>query len=287
VKILLTGRNGQVGWELERALPALGEVIATDRATLDLADPDAIRRVVRDAKPDVIVNAAAYTAVDRAETEEAIAVAVNAEGPAVLAAEAAKLGALLIHFSTDYVFDGEKRSPYAESDATAPLNAYGRSKLAGEKAVQASGCRHLIFRTSWVYAAAGNNFLITMLRLARSGKPLQVVDDQYGAPTSNLMIAAAVTEILRNSNRDQAVEGIFHMSARGKTTWHRFAQAIFREKRVDANLTAIPSSAYTTAARRPRYSVLDNSALERRFGLCLPSWETGLQEIIATMAIAK
>lgn len=283
MRILLTGPTGQVGSALVDTLPAVGDVITVNRGQMDLVKPDSIRDCMRSNRPEIIVNAAAYTAVDRAESEEALAMAVNAEGPAVLAAEAEKLGALLIHFSTDYVFDGEKRSPYVESDATAPLNAYGRSKLAGERAVQASGCRHLIFRTSWVYAAAGNNFLLTMLRLARGGKPLRVVDDQLGAPTSNLMIAAAVIDVIRRAAFDKGAAGVFHMSARGETTWYGFARAILQARNIDAELTAIPSSQYATPARRPRNSVLDNSRLERNFGVRLPAWDAGMRQVLALL----
>lgn len=282
MKILLTGPTGQVGSALADTLPGIGEVVTANRAQLDLARPDSIRGCVRSVRPEVIVNTAAYTAVDRAESEEALAMAANRDGPAVLAEEAASCGALLVHFSTDYVFNGEKPSPYVESDATAPLNVYGRSKLAGEQAVQAAGCRHFIFRTSWVYAAAGPNFLLTMLRLARSGKPLRVVDDQLGAPTSNLMIAAAVTDVLGRAAFDKAA-GVFHMSARGETTWYGFARAIFQARNIDAELTAIPSSQYATPARRPRNSVLDNSCLERNFDVRLPAWDAGMRQVLALL----
>jgi dTDP-4-dehydrorhamnose reductase len=278
VKILLTGPTGQVGSALLDTLPSLGEVIPLDRSELDLASAESIRAAVRAVRPEVIVNAAAYTAVDRAESEEPLAMAVNRDAPAVLAEEAARLGALLVHFSTDYVFDGEKPTPYVESDVAHPLNAYGRTKLAGERAIEASGCRHLIFRTSWVYAASGKNFLLTMLGLARQGKPLRVVDDQFGAPTSNLMIAAAVPEAIRRGG-----SGVFHMSAQGETTWYRFARAIFEATSTKANLSAIPSSGYKTPARRPRNSMLDNTKLEQHFGMRMPSWEDGMRQVIQAL----
>jgi len=277
LRILLTGKNGQVGSALLGTLPPLGELIAPDRTQLDLAHPDSIAAALRDVRPHVIVNAAAYTAVDQAEKEEPLAFRVNRDAPAVLAEEAKKLGALLVHFSTDYVFDGEKPSPYVESDTPNPLNAYGRSKLAGEQAIQASGCRHLIFRTSWVYAARGKNFVLTMLRLARDGKPLRVVDDQWGAPTSASMIARAVPHAVERIAADESLMGLYHMTAGGSTTWCRFARTIVGE-----NVTAISSDAYPTAARRPPYSVLDNGKLNVRLNIRLPPWEEGLKEVLKT-----
>jgi dTDP-4-dehydrorhamnose reductase len=278
VKILLTGPTGQVGSALLDTLPSLGEVVPLDRSELDLAGAASIRAAVRAVRPEVIVNAAAYTAVDRAESEEPLATAVNRDAPAVLAEEAARLGALLVHFSTDYVFDGKKASPYGETDSPNPLGAYGRSKLAGEQAIAASSCRYLIFRTSWVYAASGKNFLLTMLGLARQGKPLRVVDDQFGAPTSNLMIAAAVPEAIRRGG-----SGLFHLSAQGETTWYRFARAIFEDTKIEAQLSAIPSRDYPTPARRPRNSMLDNTKLEQHFGMRMPPWEAGLREVLTRL----
>jgi dTDP-4-dehydrorhamnose reductase len=278
VKVLLTGPTGQVGSALLDTLPSLGEVIPVDRSELDLANAASIRAAVREVRPEVIVNAAAYTAVDRAESEEQLALVINRDGSAVLAEEAARLGALLVHFSTDYVFDGEKASPYDETDSPNPLNAYGRSKLAGEQAIQAAGGRHLILRTSWVYAASGKNFLLTMLALARQGKALRVVDDQFGAPTSNLMIAAAVSEAIRRGG-----SGVFHMSAQGETTWYRFARAIFEATGTQTSLVAIPSSDYKTPARRPRNSMLDNAKLEQHFGIRMPSWQDGMRQVIQAL----
>ena len=284
MRILLTGKNGQVGSALLASLPALGEVIALDRTQLDLESPDGIRAAVREARPQVIVNAAAYTAVDEAERREAFAFRVNCEAPGVLAEEAKRLGALLVHFSTDYVFDGEKPSPYVESDTPDPLNAYGRSKLAGEQAIQGSGCRHLIFRTSWVYAPSGNNFMLTMLRLAREGRPLRVVDDQYGAPTTSLMIADAVPDAIRSLLVDRSREGLYHITAGGRTTWHGFARDIFQAAGVKADLTAISSREYKALARRPRNSVLDNHKLGERLHIRMPTWQDGLREVFSVTA---
>jgi dTDP-4-dehydrorhamnose reductase len=265
-------------------LPEIGELVATSRCEVDLANADAVRDFVRAVCPDVIINAAAYTAVDRAEAEEALAAVVNTDGPRILATEAARSGALLVHFSTDYVFDGEKRSPYNETDVTVPLNAYGRTKLRGEKAVEGAGCRYLTFRTSWVYGSVGRNFLSTMLRLAREGKPLKIVDDQTGAPTSNFMIATAMGQILRHALSDASISGTFHMSAQGSTTWYGFACAIFRQLGIDADVRPIPSSQYAMPARRPRNSMLDNTKLERVFGVRLPLWDTGMRQVLATLS---
>jgi dTDP-4-dehydrorhamnose reductase len=280
MRILLTGPTGQVGSALLDTLPSLGEVVPLERSELDLASADSIRMAVRSVAPEVIVNAAAYTAVDRAETEESLARLVNAEAPAVLAEEARRTGALLVHFSTDYVFDGEKPAPYLESDVTSPLNAYGRSKLAGEQAVQASRCRHLIFRTSWVYSTGGANFLLTMLRLAREGRPLRVVDDQHGAPTSSRMIATAVAEVLAKPGEHN---GLYHMTAAGATTWHGFAQAIFEASGTNADLLPIFSSEYRCAARRPRNSVLDNGKLASHLQVRLPSWQDGMHQVLQAL----
>jgi len=277
VKILLTGRNGQVGWELAGTLAAVGEVVALDRASLDLCDAAAIRRVVRELRPDIVVNAAAYTAVDRAESEADIASRVNGAAPGILAEEARRLGALLIHYSTDYVFDGEKDAPYTEGDRPNPLSSYGRSKLEGESAIRASGCRHLILRSSWVYSHRGQNFLRTILRLARERPELRVVDDQFGAPTSAITIARATAAILR----DPRYEGLFHMSAGGSTSWHGFAQTILEHESLSTRLIPIPSKDYRSAARRPRNSVLDNSRLQATYGIVLDDWRAQLREVMA------
>jgi dTDP-4-dehydrorhamnose reductase len=277
VRILLTGRNGQVGWELERALAPLGEVIALDRARLDLSDAAAIQRVVRDARPEVIVNAAAYTAVDRAESEPEIAASVNSIAPGIFAEEARRCGALLVHYSTDYVFDGEKKTPYVEDDPAHPLNVYGRTKLEGERVIEGSGCRYLILRTSWVYGPRGHNFLRTVLRLARERNELRMVDDQIGAPTSAAAIALATAEMLRHAGP----EGLFHMTASGETSWHGFAEAIVASNHLQVRVIGIASQDYPVAARRPRNSLLDNGKLTSTYGLTLGPWEHQLDEVIA------
>lgn len=292
MKILLTGRNGQVGWELARALAPLGEIVAFDRAGLNLAEPARLASTVRELKPDIIVNPAAYTAVDRAESESEAAFAINARAPGVLAEEAKRLGALLIHYSTDYVFDGAKAAPYLEEDATNPLGVYGASKLEGERAIAASGARHWIFRTSWVYAPRGKNFLLTILRLARERKPLRVVADQFGAPTSAAMLARATAQAL--TTQAQAISrldphnappplGVYHMTAAGRTSWHGFACAILREFGLDNPVGAIPASEYPLPAKRPANSVLDNSRLAAAFRIRLPGWEDGLREAAAML----
>jgi len=282
MKILLTGRNGQLGWELERALWPLGEVAAFDRAGLDLADPGRIRSTLRDLKPEVIVNPAAYTAVDRAESEREAAFAINARAPGILAEEARRLGALLIHYSTDYVFDGTKAGPYAEDDTPSPINVYGASKLEGENAIRASGARHWIFRTSWVYAPRGKNFLLNILRLAREGKPLRVVADQFGAPTSAAMLARATAKAL--TNHAPPPSGVYHMTAAGRTSWHGFASAILAEFGLHNPIAAIPSSEHPLPAKRPANSVLDNSRLAAAFDIRMPDWEDGLREAVATLS---
>ncbi len=279
MKILLTGRNGQVGWELVRALAPLGQVVACDRAQLDLAAPDRIADAVRAAKPDVLVNAAAYTAVDQAEREPAAAQVINAAAVAVLAEEAKRAGAMLVHFSTDYVFDGAKETPYVEEDVPNPLNEYGRSKLAGEEAIRETGGPHLILRTSWVYSARGRNFFLTMKRLLRETPEVRVIVDQVGAPTCAAAIADATAAILRM--RDRQPSGVYHLSASGSTSWHGFATAIARLERSAARVVPIPSEAYPSPARRPRNSRLSNEKALREFGVALASWEDGLKAVVA------
>jgi dTDP-4-dehydrorhamnose reductase len=283
LRILLTGRNGQVGWELERTLGPLGEVIAFDHAGLDLARPDAIVSCVREVKPDVIVNAAAYTAVDKAESEPDLAMAINGIAPGILAEEAKRIGALLVHYSTDYVFDGEKDGPYVETDAPNPLSVYGASKLAGERAIAASGADHLIFRTSWVYANRGKNFLLTILRLAKEKPELRVVADQFGAPTWARDIATATALVLaRRPAGAEIWSGIYHLTAAGRTTWHGFAQKIVELAGLSTPVAAIPVSEYPTPARRPRNSVLDHSKAESSFGLKLPSWDAAASRCLGS-----
>jgi len=274
LRILLTGGNGQVGWELQGALAPLGEVTALGRAELDLRDAGRMRDAVRTAKPDVVVNAAAYTAVDKAEAERDLAFAVNAVAPGILAEEAKRAGALLVHYSTDYVFDGTKGSPYTEADPTCPINVYGESKLAGEKAIQGSDCRFLILRTSWVYGPRGSNFMLTMLRLARERPELRVVDDQIGAPTSSLAIARATAQLLR-----PGAGGLYHLSAAGEVTWCGFARAILARAGIATPVRAIRTEDYPTPARRPRNSRLDCSRLRRDFDVALAPWEDQLSEV--------
>ena len=287
MRILLTGRNGQVGWELERALPALGEVIATDRSTLDLADPDAIRRVVREAKPQVIVNAAAYTAVDRAESERELAQTLNARAPGVLAEEARRIDALLVHYSTDYVFDGKEDRPYVEEDEPCPLNVYGRTKLSGEAAIGASGVQHVILRTSWVYGPRGRNFVLTVLRKARAGEALRVVNDQVGAPTSSPMIAGATVHTIERVLADRSLCGLYHMTSAGSISWQGFAQALLDASGLSTSVEAISSADYPAAARRPRNSILNNTRLARRLGVQLPAWQAGMSEVLSALREAE
>jgi dTDP-4-dehydrorhamnose reductase len=289
VRILLTGRTGQVGWELARSLLPLGDVIALGRAQADLADPEALRPVVRDARPEVIVNAAAYTAVDRAEDEEDLATRINGGAPGVLAEEAARCGALLVHFSTDYVFDGRKAGPYSEDDVPNPINAYGRTKLAGERAIQAAGGDFLILRTSWVYATRGHNFLRTILRLAREREELKVVADQMGAPNWARFIAEASAHVLRQAQAERTAasfdSGLFHLTSNGHTSWYGFATAIvdaavryLPEGTVKARrIESIATKQYPTPAKRPMDSCLASCGLAQRFGLVMPAWERALE----------
>ncbi|MCO1359996.1 dTDP-4-dehydrorhamnose reductase [Burkholderia multivorans] len=290
--ILLTGINGQVGFELQRTLQGLGNVVALDRSRLDLSRLDQVRDVVRDLKPDLIVNPAAYTAVDQAETDVAMATRLNAEAPAVLAEEAKRIGAALIHYSTDYVFSGTKAGPYVEDDAVDPQNVYGRTKLDGERAIAASGCAHLIFRTSWVYGTRGKNFLLTMLRLGAERDELKVVADQIGAPTWSNTIATLTAHILAQaagvSDADRHAwwrerSGIYHLCASGSTSWHGFAEAIFDSSRLvrKPKVKPIPASAYPTPAARPANSRMSGAKLSRTFGICAPDWHDALRMCMA------
>ncbi len=282
MKFLVTGSNGQLGFELVRTLTPLGEIAATDRRTLDLSRPETIAPAIRELKPDVILNAAAYTAVDLAESEPVAATMVNATAPGILADEAKRSGALLVHYSTDYVFDGTKTGPYTEDDTPNPLSVYGRTKWEGEQAIQASGCDHLILRTSWVYGPRGKNFLLTILRLAREKPLLKIVNDQIGAPTSTQTLAEATTHILRQWQPRQS--GLFHLTASGHTSWHGFAKLI-----VDLagppypGVEPIPTSEYRTAARRPLNSRLDCNKVSAQFGLQLPDWEQAARGVIAQL----
>jgi dTDP-4-dehydrorhamnose reductase len=281
VRILLVGRNGQVGHELEKSLCPLGEVVACDREKLDLLNADSIVDAMRSIKPNIVVNAAAYTAVDKAESEPEIAQAVNTLAPAILAEEARKASALLIHYSTDYVFDGTRKGPYVETDAVNPLSVYGRTKLDGELAVQATDCRHLILRTSWVYGPRGKNFMLTILRLAKEKDELRVVNDQIGGPTTAEMIADATTRIIASR---RTPEGLFHMSGAGSTSWYGFAEAIVRGCSLRTRVVPIPTSGYPTPAKRPANSVLSNEKLKREFGISMEEWQTGLNASLASLA---
>jgi dTDP-4-dehydrorhamnose reductase len=296
LKILLLGANGQVGTELRRSLAPLGEVVAatrsgalTDGTRCEVADfdaPESLPALVRRVAPDAVVNAAAYTAVDLAESEPEAAFRANAEAPAALATACVAHDAWLIHYSTDYVFDGNASRPYREDDPTAPVGVYGASKLAGEQAIRDSGAHHLILRTAWVYAAHGKNFLLTMLRLARERDVLRVVADQFGSPTPAPLIADVTARLLQ---AEGARSGTWHLTASGHTSWHGFAQAIFDEAVHRGLLPRAPEVApirtadYPTPARRPAWSVLDNSALQRDFGLALPSWRDALSDVLASI----
>jgi dTDP-4-dehydrorhamnose reductase len=281
LKILLLGRNGQVGWELERALAPLGEITALGRAELDLADVPRLAATVRTLQPGVIVNAAAYTAVDKAESDRDAAFAVNATAPRVLGEEAKRIRALLVHYSTDYVFDGAKGAPYVEDDATHPLNVYGASKLAGEEAIRKSACRHLILRTSWVYGPRGANFMLTMLRLAKERPELRVVDDQLGAPTSSKSIADATATVLARALESPRLGGLYHLAAAGETSWCGFAREILAQAGLATPVVPIPTEQYPTPARRPRDSRLDCARLRETFGVTLARWEEALARAMA------
>jgi dTDP-4-dehydrorhamnose reductase len=287
MRILLTGASGQVGGELAKLLPAHGEVIAVDRAALDLANPDAIVAVMRETAPDVVVNAAAYTAVDLAERERDAAFAVNGGAPRVFAEEARRAGAVLVHYSTDYVFDGRATAPYDESSAPGPLNVYGESKLEGERAIAASGAAALVLRTSWVYGLTGRNFFLTIRRLARERDELRIVADQTGTPNWSRDLAQATARLVA-LGRDALGEraGLYHFSSTGSTTWHDFARAIVgaREKPL---VTPIATSEYPTPARRPAYGVLATGKFERTFGFRLPAWQDGLAACLRAEAMPE
>jgi dTDP-4-dehydrorhamnose reductase len=285
--VLLIGKIGQVGWELRRTLAPLARVTGVDFPEIDLTSADSIRQRVRDTRPQVVLNAAAYTAVDKAESEPEKAMQINGVAPGILAEEAKKLGALLVHYSTDYVFDGAKTTPYIETDTPNPLGAYGRSKLAGDQAVRAVGAAHLIFRLCWVYGARGQNFMLTMMRLARERETLRVVGDQVGCPTWSRMIAEATAQALKQAlaaRESGAFSGTYHLTASGTTSWHGFADAIVKlmpaEGKKCLRVEAISTAEYPTPTERPAYSVLSCDKLERTFGLRLPHWEDSLQQVL-------
>ncbi|MBD2338253.1 dTDP-4-dehydrorhamnose reductase [Calothrix sp. FACHB-156] len=296
MRILLTGVTGQVGWELQRTLMTLGEVIVVERSAsnpslqIDLAQPETIRHTIREIKPDLIINPAAYTAVDKAESEPDLAMAINGIAPGIIAEEAKRTGAAVIHYSTDYVFDGNKTTAYTEQDQPNPQNIYGKTKLVGEQAIASVGVPHLILRTSWVYSRRGKNFLLTMLRLAQEREEIRVVDDQMGAPTWSRMIAEATSQIISQASQNiseflAAKGGTYHLTASGKTSWYGFAKAIFEleDKKSDRKLQrliAIPSQEYPTPATRPAYSLLDSQKLSDNFGLVLPDWQKSLELVL-------
>ncbi len=292
MKMLLTGKNGQVGFELQRALAPLGEVHAVDSSDCDLADASALRALIRHVQPQVIINPAAYTAVDKAEEQSELAMAINGMAPGVMGEEAARLGASVFHYSTDYVFDGNKDAPYIESDRPAPISAYGRSKLAGETALQHATDRHVILRTSWVVGAHGNNFAKTMLRLAAERDSLNVVDDQHGAPTPAALLADLTAHLIRNlqqSGSNPFPFGLYHLTASGETTWYEYARFVLAcaeqsrpgKLRVNASdVCPIDSSRYPTRANRPSNSRLDTHKFQQTFGLRLPPWQEGLRHIL-------
>ena len=297
MRLLVTGANGQVGWELRRSLMPLGEVIALDRAACDLSRPAEVSRILRDTKPDIIVNAAAYTAVDKAEADEAIATLINGAAAGAIAETARALDALLIHYSTDYVFDGAKAAPYSEDDAPNPINAYGRSKLAGERAIAQVGGRYLILRTSWIYAARGHNFLRTVLRLANERDELRMVGDQIGTPTSAREIADATASIVQHARQELErggfASGVFHMTAGGATSWFGFAQAIVERAaqsgllRRTPKVVSIASSEYATAAVRPKNSRLATERARARFQIALADWQQALLRCLEDPALRQ
>ena len=293
MKILLLGKGGQVGWELQRSLAPLGEVIALDFDSpgplrADFSDPESLAATVRAVAPQIIVNAAAHTAVDKAESEPEFARKLNATSPAVLAREAARLGAWLLHYSTDYVFDGSGSAPWVEGSPTGPLSVYGATKLEGEDAIRASGCRHIILRTSWVYAARGGNFAKTMLKLAKERDRLTVIDDQIGAPTGADLLADLSAHCLRTASQRPEVAGTYHAVAAGETSWHGYARHVIEFARAAGQpvkvapdaIEPVPTSAFPTPARRPGNSRMNTQKLQQTFGLALPTWQAGVERML-------
>jgi dTDP-4-dehydrorhamnose reductase len=299
MKILLFGKSGQVGWELQRSLAPLGEVVALDFDSQDLcgdfSKPEMLAQTIRAVAPDVIVNAAAHTAVDKAENEPELVRTLNALAPAVLAQEAAKSGALLVHYSTDYVFDGTGNKPWVETDATGPLSVYGATKLESEQLILQSGCKHLIFRTSWVYAARGGNFAKTMLKLAAERDSLSVINDQIGAPTGADLLADITAHAIRTVIRQPELCGLYHLVAGGEASWHGYANFVLetaRSKGVSlkvspASIKAVPTSDFRTAAKRPLNSRLDCSKLKRTFGLSIPEWKAGVERMLEEILTSR
>lgn len=293
MNILLFGKTGQVGWELQRALAPLGNIVAVDVHSTDFcgdfSNPEGVAETVRRVKPDVIVNAAAHTAVDKAESEPEFAQLLNATSVEAIAKEAAKMGAWLVHYSTDYVFPGNGENPWLETDGTDPLNVYGKTKLAGEKAVQDNCPKHLIFRTSWVYAGKGNNFAKTMLRLAKERSELSVINDQFGAPTGAELLADCTAHAVRVAMNKPEVAGLYHLVASGITTWHDYAALVFDEARKAGielalnKLNAVPTSAYPTPAARPHNSRLNTQKFQQKFDLRLPQWEVGVKRMLVEL----
>ncbi len=284
MKILLFGKNGQVGWELNRSLQPLGEVVALDRSEADFSKPEDLRKIIRDILPDVIINAVAYTAVDKAEEEKELAAKINAEAPSVLAEEALVIKALLVHYSTDYVFDGANSHRYSESDDPNPINVYGRTKLDGELAVQSAGCDYLIFRTSWVYASRGHNFLLTILRLAKEKEELSIVADQIGSPTSARLIAETTILCLQQAIREKQLgifsSNLYHLTTSNSTSWHGFARAIVEtaNSKLKVNdIKGIPTADYPTPAKRPMNSCLSTTRIRGKYKLILPDWKDSLK----------
>lgn len=289
--IMLTGKNGQLGWELQRTLHTSGKIVAFDHAMLDLADHPRLRKTIREVKPDLIVNAAAYTAVDQAEKDPDLAIAINATAPQIMAEEASSIGAALIHYSTDYVFNGNKPGAYVEDDRTDPLNVYGKSKLLGEQAIEAMDIPYFIFRTSWVYAARGHNFVRTMLRLMQELDCLNIVSDQYGSPTWSRSIAEVTSQILSkvnavdglNISAIKELRGIYHLTSSGRTSWYDFANSIFanslelEHRRENLRIKGIPTSEYPAPAKRPHNSELSTAKISTTFGITLPDWQDSLK----------
>ncbi|OGB20890.1 MAG: dTDP-4-dehydrorhamnose reductase [Burkholderiales bacterium RIFCSPLOWO2_02_FULL_57_36] len=300
MKILLVGKNGQVGYELERSLQGIGEIVSVDRTKMDLANLRQVRDIVQQIKPSLIINSAAYTAVNEAESESELAMCINGDAPGVMAEEAFKLGATMIHYSTDYVFDGAKRGPqgelvaYTEEDVPNPINIYGKTKLAGEKLIVASGCPYLIFRTSWIYGTRGENFLLTMLRLAQENDELSVIADQYGAPTWSRTVSAVTSRILREAFHSkkttkwwEGISGIYHLTSQGNTTWFGFAQAIMMKAaqlglldKQAPSIRPISTKDYSTPVLRPLNSLLNSERLARSFGISCPAWQDSLSKCL-------